>query len=65
MPEGHRKAVETGATSEVLKNSKNCNFGSLFGAALTPWRQLESFMELPDRKECHLVRRSVPDLILA
>ena len=56
--------LEAGAKSEVLKATKSFNFGSLFGASLTPWRHPESFMEFPDRKKYHVLRLSIPDLIL-
>ena len=56
--------MEAGAKSGVLKGTKSFNFGSLFGISLTSWRHPESFMEFPDRKECHLLRLSIPDLIL-
>ena len=29
-----------------------------------PWHYPQSFMEFPDRKGCHLLRLSIPDLIL-
>ena len=56
--------IEASAKSGVLKGTNGFNFGSLFEASLTLWRHPESFMEFPDRKECHLLRLSIPDLIL-
>ena len=69
MPEGRRKASWVHFWKLVqkvgsLKGTKSFNFGSLFGISLPSWRHPESFMDFPDRKECHLLRLSIPDLIL-
>ena len=56
--------MEAGAKSGVLKGTKSFNFGSLFGASLTPWRHRESFMELSGLEKCHLRRLLMSDLIL-
>ena len=55
--------MEAAATIEVLESTNSFNFGSLSGVSLTPWPHPEGFMEFPDRKECHLLRLSIPDLM--
>ena len=46
------------------KIPKAVSLRSFCGASLMPWPHPESSMQFPDRKECHFLMLSIPDLIL-